>query len=57
MADGGCWIDEEHSWAHILHHVSYLLPLDRRVAVDVAFAATRLGLALRTAVEARHGII
>lgn len=48
---------KEHPGAGIAHHGADFLAVGRRIAVDVAFAAARLGIPFRTAVEASAGIV
>lgn len=40
-----------HSWTHVSHYGSYLVPVGGRIAVNLAFAAIRLVVAFRTTVK------
>ena len=56
VAYGGHGMNENHSGAYVAHHLSDMLLFVGSIAVDVAFAATRLPLSLGTVLQALIGI-
>ena len=57
VADGGEGVDEEHTGADVAHHGADIFAVGRRIAVDLAFAAARLGVAFGAVVEAVVGVV
>lgn len=57
MADGGEGMVEEHAGTDVLHHLADFLAVRGTVAVDLAFAAARLFVAFRAAVETPVSVI
>lgn len=57
VPDGGEGMDEEHPGADVAHDGPHLLAARWGVAVDRAFPATRLAVAVRTPVEPLAGIL